>query len=82
MSYPTSEIRDFASARETSDEIAQAIWMMRALVASNVLSRREDTVLFVPINPNTDPQGDTVIQVTCRIYDLAKNRMQAPTKVT
>ena len=28
-----------------------AVWMMRALVVSNVLSRREGTVLFVPVNP-------------------------------
>ena len=29
--------------------------MMRALVASNVLARREGTVLFVPVNPAADP---------------------------
>lgn len=34
---------------------AQAIRVMRALVASNVLARREGTVLFVPVNPATDP---------------------------
>ena len=31
--------------------------MMRALVASNVLSRREGTTLFVPVNSVTDPTG-------------------------
>ena len=31
--------------------------MMRALVASNVLARREGTVLFVPVNPSIDPRG-------------------------
>jgi hypothetical protein len=30
--------------------VRSAVWMMRALVATNVLSRREGTVLFVPIN--------------------------------
>ena len=34
-----------------------AIWMMRALVASNVLSRREGGVFFVPANPRSDPGG-------------------------
>ena len=29
--------------------VRAAVWMMRALVASNVLSRREGTVLFVPV---------------------------------
>ena len=32
-----------------------AVWTMRALVASNVLSRREDTVLFVPVNARDRP---------------------------
>jgi hypothetical protein len=33
---------------------------MRALVASNVLARREGTVLYVPVNPDGDPGGETV----------------------
>jgi hypothetical protein len=31
--------------------------MMRLLVASNVLTRREGTALFVPVNSATDPEG-------------------------
>jgi hypothetical protein len=37
--------------------IRAAVWMMRALVASNVLSRREGTALFVPLNAAADAQG-------------------------
>ena len=37
-----------------------AVWMMRALVATNVLSRREGTTLFVPVNAATDPRGTIV----------------------
>jgi len=48
-----------------------AIWMMRALVASNVLSRREGTVLFVPVNPMTDPTGDVVVRAVTRIHRCA-----------
>jgi sirohydrochlorin cobaltochelatase len=48
-----------------------AIWIMRALVACNVLSRREDTVLFVPVNPATDPEGETVVSALVRIHGLA-----------
>jgi hypothetical protein len=42
------------------ESVASAIWMMRALVASNVLARREGPVLFVPVNPATDPDGRRV----------------------
>jgi hypothetical protein len=46
--------------------------MMRALVASNVLSRREETTLFVPLNPVQDPNGDNVVGAVMRTHRLAK----------
>jgi sirohydrochlorin cobaltochelatase len=52
------------------DDVRSAVWMMRALVASNVLARREATVLFVPVNPATDPEGRRVaaaVQRVCRL---------------
>lgn len=51
-----------------------AIWMMRALVVSNILSRREGTVLFVPVNPVSDPQGETVVRSVTRIRGFAVAR--------
>jgi hypothetical protein len=42
------------------DDVPSAVWMMRALVANNVLARREGTTLFVPVNPETDPGGRRV----------------------
>ena len=42
------------------DSVRAAVWMMRALVASNVLARREGTALFVPVNPTSDPGGHRV----------------------
>lgn len=51
--------------------VGAAIWMMRALVASNVLSRREETVLFVPVNPRTDPDGAAVIRAVVEVYGFA-----------
>jgi len=54
--------------------VRAAIWMMRAMVASNVLSRREEKALFVPINPVTDPSGDRVVRVTTRVHGFAKAR--------
>ena len=41
--------------------VALAVWMMRALVVSNILARREGTTLFVPVNADADPDGATVI---------------------
>jgi sirohydrochlorin cobaltochelatase len=52
------------------DDVGSAVWMMRALVASNVLARRVATVLFVPVNPATDPDGRRVaaaVQRVCRL---------------
>ena len=54
--------------------VGTAIWMMRALVASNILSRREETTLFVPVNPATDVTGDIVVRAVSRIHRLADGR--------
>jgi hypothetical protein len=51
-----------------------AVWMMRALVACNVLSRREGTVLFVPVNPATDPRGTLVAAAVERTHRQAVER--------
>jgi sirohydrochlorin cobaltochelatase len=51
--------------------VRHAIWMMRALVVSNVLARREGTVLFVPIAPATDPRGERVAESLARIHAFA-----------
>ena len=55
-------------------DVQSAIWTMRALVASNILSRREDTVLFVPVNPSTDPSGKKLLKVFTRTHRFAKSR--------
>jgi len=54
--------------------VKAAIWMMRAMVVSNVFARREDTVLFVPVNPVSDPDGDTVVKITSRVHGFARVR--------
>jgi hypothetical protein len=51
-----------------------AIWMMRALVVDNVLARREDTTLFVPVNAPVDPHGHRVVDVVSRAHRLASVR--------
>jgi hypothetical protein len=54
--------------------VRSAIWIMRAMVASNVLSRREETVLFVPVNPVTDPGGHHVSGTLTTVHRLAAAR--------
>jgi len=51
--------------------VRAAIWMMRAMVVSNVLSRREGTVLFVPGDPVRDPTGELVATTVTRVHALA-----------
>jgi hypothetical protein len=51
--------------------IRAAVWTMRMIVVSNVLSRREDTVVFVPINPAQDPDGARVADAVSHVHRLA-----------
>ena len=55
-------------------DVRSAIWMMRALVASNILSRREGTVFFVPVNPVSDPTGEIVVQSVVQMQPLLSLR--------
>ena len=54
--------------------IAAAIWMMRALVVKNVLSRREGTTLFLPLNPVGDPTGARAVIPLTQVHRLARLR--------
>ncbi len=54
--------------------VGAAVWMMRGLVVSNVLSRREERVLFLPVNPGSDPNGARVAESLARIHRLAATR--------
>jgi hypothetical protein len=51
--------------------VRAAIWMMRALVVSNVLARREETVLLVAVNPAIDPEGAATVQALMRVRRAA-----------
>lgn len=50
---------------------ALAIWMMRALVVSNVMARREETTLMVPINPTGDPDARRLVAAVSTVFALA-----------
>jgi len=45
--------------------------MMRMMVASNVLARREDTTLCVPVNPVSDRGGTIVATSLARVHRFA-----------
>ena len=49
---------------------AAAIWMMQALVVSNVMARREETTLFVPVNPAADPGARRLIAAVSAVHAL------------
>jgi len=55
----------------TCADVRTAIWMMRALVASNVLARREGTVLFVPVNASRSSHGEIVTRTLAEVHRLA-----------
>ena len=52
--------------------VRAAIQMMRGLVACNVLARREGTVLYVPANGTTDPDGRAVAAAVVRVHRFVK----------
>jgi hypothetical protein len=54
--------------------VRAAIWMMRMMVVNNVLSRREGTVLFVPVSPVQDPDGVRTVSVVVQMYRFATAR--------
>jgi len=62
---------------ECSD-VRCAVDFMRSMVASNVLSRREGTTCFVPIDPVVDPNGQKVAQTVALVHRLVKACGEAP----
>jgi hypothetical protein len=54
--------------------VRAAVWMMRMMVARNILARREDTTLMVPVNPEQDPGGHRTAAAVSRIRRLAESK--------
>ena len=54
--------------------VRAAIWMMRMMVVSNVLCRREGNLIYIPINPSTDSGDNTVAGLVARAYRVARAR--------
>ena len=53
-------------------DVGASIWMMRVLAASNILARREKTVIFVPVSPVVDPSGEIVVKSLAKIHGFAR----------
>jgi hypothetical protein len=56
--------------------VPAAVWMTRALVAFNLLARREDVTLFVPVDPDHDPDGAIVADLVARAQRLEARRRE------
>jgi hypothetical protein len=54
--------------------IPAAVWMMRALVAGDVLARREEAILYLPVNPLTDPDGERAAGTFRGVHRFARAR--------
>lgn len=52
--------------------VPAAVWMMRVMVAGNVLCRREGHSIYVPVNPATDRKGNRIAAHVCRAYRVAR----------
>jgi sirohydrochlorin cobaltochelatase len=52
--------------------VRAAIWMMRVMVASNVLCRREGNFINVPVNPSSDRNGDRIAGLLVRAHRVAR----------
>jgi len=52
--------------------VRAAIWMMRVMVASNVLCRREGNFIYVPVNTSTDRKGDRIAALLARAHRVAR----------
>ena len=59
--------------------VRAAVWSMRMLASVNVVSRREQTTLFVPINAVTDPEGDVVASSLILVQRLAAAKAEGET---
>lgn len=51
--------------------VRTAIWMMRALIVGNVLARREDRTVLVPLDAARDPDGTRVATAVIHVHRLA-----------
>ena len=52
--------------------VRAAIWIMRVMVASNILCRREGNFIYLPVNPSMDRKGDRITAILVRAHRMAR----------
>jgi len=52
------------------NDIRSAVRMMRAMVVSNVLCRREGDFIYIPVNPSADPLGSRIVGLLTRAWEV------------
>jgi hypothetical protein len=55
-------------------DVSSALWMMRRMVASNTLARREETTIFLPADPANETEARVAVERMVQIHQLAKER--------
>lgn len=62
------------------DDVAMALWLLRAIIVENVSVRREDTVLYLPAGPHyrLEHEIKNVITVVAKTYHYWKEHLNGP----
>jgi len=60
-------------------DVATAVWLLRAVLASDVLARREEHVLYLPVQPALAPgeQVTAALASAVRLHQVHRNRASA-----
>jgi sirohydrochlorin cobaltochelatase len=53
-------------------EVRSAIFMMRMMAVSNVLCRRENNFIYIPVDPSTENYRDSIVGLVARAHRVAK----------
>lgn len=54
--------------------VPAAVWLMRAMLAKNILSRREGGIYFVPVDPVGDPKGQLAVATVLLLHGVGESR--------
>lgn len=71
-SFPADASASLGWVNVTCPDVATAVWLLRVVIVENVLARREENLLCLPVNPqNAEAQGTPrVVSAFSRAYRL------------
>jgi sirohydrochlorin cobaltochelatase len=69
---PTVSGRTFSWIGVQADSEKMAVWLMRAMIAENVLARREGNVVYLPVNPKSSDgnPSQTMVETMAKVRRL------------